>query len=217
MVDVETVAEILKELQGKNRLFISIVPPYYVRFLIDRDHLEAVLNARGLSQKDFQTTSSRVAAMLLAALSEREESFLEHEVKEHVPAEETGTPEQRSQVIKLLRSQLDLVKATLIDEHLRGRYDLKISSKAPAFAELDWDIKLKTDDANVDIKRFPYTTLKIRFQRDFSDSPFAILGGGAFDSLQINLTVDEVKYLLEELEKVHQRLSNREQELRGSS
>ncbi len=163
--------------------------------------------------KDVQEHLPLISSMLQAVLAGRESDFLEHEFQEHLPKD---IPEaDRGKEAEKFRNQLNLVRETLVTERMKGRYTLKMTSKAPVFAELDWDIKLKTDDAsrNENWTVLPYTTLKLKFQKEFSDSPFALFGGSTFDSVQINCMVDEIDYLLRELSKVRDRLAQREENL----
>lgn len=208
----KNLVHILARLSKESKLYVAIVPPYFVRLVIDQDHYDSVLRETELKREEFERLLNQIAAMILASLSEREDEFITHEMEAHQGMEANDENEE------LLKEKLLFVKENLISQHLAKRYLLKKSSKAPAFAELDWDIKLKSDDAKqneFEAEWFPYTTLKIKFQRDFSDSPFAIFSGSTFDSVQINLTIDEVEYLKRELNKVENRLRTREEGLKG--
>lgn len=98
-------------------------------------------------------------------------------------------------------------------QHLQDRYELKASSKAPTFSSIDWDIKLKTKDAKLERIRFPYATCRIAFQRDFDISPLTLFSGKAFDSMQVNFSIDEVQYLIKVLTSIMRHLEEAETEV----
>ena len=115
--------------------------------------------------------------------------------------------EQAEKERERLNADIQKVESKLYDSHLQQRYDLKRTSKAPSFTGIDWDIKVKHFDAKLgDFEPFPYATCKISFQREFDDSPFVFFGGRAFDSAQINFTIDDIDHLSQVLAKVRERL-----------
>jgi hypothetical protein len=79
---------------------------------------------------------------------------------------------------------------------------LKRSSKAPAFSSVDWDVKVKVQDAEIAVEETPYATLRIKYQRDFGGDSFAIFGGRTFDSMQVNVTAEEIDYFIKVLQRV---------------
>ena len=139
--------------------------------------------------------------MLFAVLSDVVEQYVDHRV--HSEDEDVDVPEERIDI----QSAIDSVRDHLYDDHLQRRYDLKKSSKAPSFTNVDWDIKVKHYDANLEsFVPFPYATFRIAFQKDFEDSPFVFFGGRAMDSVQINFSIDEIDHLRRVLLRARERL-----------
>ena len=72
---------------------------------------------------------------------------------------------------------------------------------------------MKIVDSHKEDVRFPYATCRIRFQREFTGSPVALLGGRPFDTIQLNYSVDEIEHLLRVFEKIRQHLEEIEREM----
>ncbi len=169
-----------------------------------------------MSQDAFEQASAKIGDMVLAILTQTEEAYANAILQELEEASDSSSESVQEEQLSKVTEQLLLVRNALVDDHLKKRYQLKISSKAPTFSELDWDIKLKTDDAKVpELPEFPYATLKLKYQKDFSGSPFALFGGNAFDSVQVNFTIDELDYLISEFTKIRERLQFREEHITG--
>jgi hypothetical protein len=185
---------ILRELRDARRLFVVLLPPFTVLFEIDRDAYKPLPTA--LSESDFWDATQDVGQALLAILEDEVEYFVQRRTRgdNALPA-------------ATWFARVELVRDALWTPELEARYQLKVSSKAPAFAGIDWDIKVKVEDASLGSIDLPYTTCKIRLQREFSDSPFTVISGRVFDSIQVNLTLDEVEHLIKVLGVVRERLS----------
>ena len=194
----------LEQWKSDGQLFISLSPPFSVTLEVDRTVMRDTLSQAKLTEKEFRDASNQVGLILLNVLNRTEERYIQRGDAEG-PTDLSGsvthtTPEEREANVKE-------VKSRLYDDYLQNRYDLKKSSKAPSFNGVDWDVKVKHYDANFDeFQPFPYTTLRLSFQRDFEDSAFAILGGRTFDSVQINFSKDEVDYLIRILSRARERL-----------
>ena len=156
---------------------------------------------------------SRISMMLLALLIGETDSFAERFIEQRLKNKQASGQEKEVEKLRI-EAGLATVKAQLYDEHLQGRYNLKKSSKAPSFNSIDWDIKVKHADAQIEnLKPFPYATCRISFQKDFDASPFQLFSGKAFDSAQINFSVDEITYLLRVLTTIKERLEKVEKEV----
>lgn len=202
------VLTMLKDLCDSCELFIYFIPPFELSFDVDRDILRKRLKESDLSEKMFSTESDHVSSLLLATLREdAEDDFIESRIKELKLEDEKAEQER-----KILREELENVRKTLWNQHLKDRYDLKVSSKAPSFMSIDWDIKLKTKDAKLQRIRFPYATCKIAFQCEFEASPLAFFGTKFFDSVQINFTIDEIEYLMRVFATIRRHLEESERE-----
>ena len=119
---------------------------------------------------------------------------------------------ERSGKATALHKRVKEVEHQLYDERLRRRYALKKTSKAPAFAAIEWDIKTKIADGTMpELERFPYATCRISYQKDFDNTPWSVLGN-PFESTQINLTIDEVRYVIRVLQTIQNRLESAEQD-----
>lgn len=196
---------LLKKLKENHGVFISLTPPMQLSFEIDREVLPRYLQEFELTQGDFQEEYVHISYLLLAVLANREENFIEFDI-EHSELEGEEADIRKA----TLREQLRTVKETLLDTRLKQRYDLKASSKAPTFTSIDWDIKLKVKDAELEKIKFPYATCRIKYQREYTDLT-SFLGGKGFDSVQLNFSLDEIEYLIKVLETIKQNLQEIEE------
>ena len=204
---------LLIKLKEQDELFVALSPPFSVSFDVDRDLLRDLLEEYGISELHFRRFAHQVGAMLAAILNGSEESFdgSEEPFFSHVSDEDADVA-GGSVSNDEIQAAVARVKAGLHDGHLQKRYDLKRSSKAPSFTDVDWDIKVKHFDARLgDFTPFPYATCRLSYQRDFGDSPFALFGGKTFDSVQINFSIDEIDYLSKVLGRVRERLQQLEE------
>ena len=204
----ETLA-VLEQWKADSQLFISLTPPFTVTLEVDRAVMGNALEQSELSPEEFRAASDEIGLILLNVLNGTEGHYTLG--PGGGDADESGSDTQAAQKQRI--AYVEEVKSRLYDSYLQRRYDLKKSSKAPSFNGVDWDVKVKRFDANVDdFQPFPYATLRLSFQRDFEDSAFAILGGRTFDSVQINFSKDEVDHLIRVLSRTRERLAALEDE-----
>ncbi len=211
--EFERTLEILNKLKEGGELFVSFSPPFLLSFETDRSALQKALKDLELSEKEFRRAANEIKRVLLAILSDEVEEFITHWHERGNG--ENGTADSRQELERELKAKIESVRRDFYDDHLQRRYDLKKSSKAPSFTGIDWDIKLKVDDANVEAfkkRPFPYATCRISFQRQFTEEPFALIGGRMFDSMQINFSIDEIVYLQRVLSKIKDGLEVLERE-----
>lgn len=184
-VTFDEALQVLKELKRADDLFMVMMPPFGVEFQVD----EETLKEHNVAPHQFKRTAGRVAGALFAVLDGSEEEYISYRIERAgVKGEEAERERER------VTARLASVREALVDPHLEKRYALKKSSKAPAFMDVDWDIKFKVLDAETTVE-FPYATCKIKFQREFEASPVTIVSGRLFDAVQLNFTLDEVRYL----------------------
>lgn len=189
-------------------MFIALSPPFTASMDIDREVLQQYLEKLGIPETEFRKSASQIGLMLGAILNDSIEEYISHGPSpEGVGQENLDDDENRK------RGAIECVRNQIYDDHLQKRYDLKKSSKAPSFTDIDWDIKVKHFDAKLaDFTPVPYATCRLSFQREFDDSPFALFGGRTFDAVQINFSVDEIDYLTRVLSRVKERLQAMESE-----
>lgn len=202
---------ILRKLSDSGNLFISLKPPFTVDFEIPRDVLTKELKSSKLTEKEFLRFSDEISAMLDATLSDEADRYIEARIQRSVEAgglKEDDIPARSA----TLSDEIEMVKAELFSDHLKRRYDLKKSSKAPAFTDVNWDVKVKTHDFKLGKLDFPYATFRITFQRNFQDDPLTLFATPTFDSMQINFTIDEIDYLVQALKKAREYLEQLEKE-----
>ncbi len=195
---------LIADLNRAGRVFLAFKPPFGATFEINKDVLSRAVADAGVTQDDFKRASSEIGEMILVTLQEAKEAFLRHETEDITDAQ------KREDTRATLERRLESAGA-LIDDNVARRYRLKVSSKAPAFASLDWDLKIKTFDAKLGELRLPYATVKISFQRHFELEPETLLSRNLFDSVQINMTRDEVEYLIREFELIRSKLNELEE------
>jgi len=206
----EKVIQILDRLIRRGEVYISLDPPFGASFEISRGILLHELEEASLGEKDFQRQSRRISSMLLVVLAEEESNYIASRIRS-----EELKGEKASERREVLKEQMSKVRERLLTEHLKSRHNLKLSSKAPVFSGIDWDIKIKTADARLERIRFPYATCRIKFQREFEESPFILLGGRAFDSMQINFCIDDIDYLIKTFHTIRERLAQTEEQGQG--
>lgn len=202
----EKVLQILDRLIRRGEVYIALDPPFSATFEISRGILLHELEEASLAEERFQRESRRIASMLLALLAEEESDYIASRIRS-----EELKGEKASKRREVLKEQMSKARERLLTEHLKRRYNLKLSSKAPVFSGIDWDIKIKTGDARLENIRFPYATCRIKFQREFEESAFIILGGRAFDSMQINFCIDDIDYLIKTLGIIREYLAHAEE------
>lgn len=181
---------LLQELQRDGQLYIAVMPPFAVEFVVDPQQLETRLGRRGLTAQQFDRECRDIAGLLYAILSEREESYKSRAVEDVADQQERDT--RKAQI----DANLNAVRNAFVTQRLQDRYHLKITSKAPSFLDIDWDAKVKVRDAQRQSLRLPYATCKLKFQREFNDSPFTVVSGRIFDAVQLNFSREEVEYLV---------------------
>ena len=194
----EQFVEAIAEEYAAKRLFIRLVPPLYVEVVLDaRDKVRERL---GLSKEEFDYHLRTVEHLLIPIMRRQVDAYLEHLEVQQETEKEKGD----------LKRQAALIEEHIVDDRLRARFKLKVTSKAPAFVSLDWDVKIKVHDAKAKEFRFPYATLRLNYQRDFDEPPLILLGGRTFDSAQVNFTLDEVDHLMHVLDDIRAVLSEAE-------
>jgi len=206
----EKVLQILDRLIRRGEVYIALDPPFSATFEISRNILLRELEGASLAEEDFQRQSRRIASMLLAVLAEEESDYIASRIRS-----EELKGEKASKRREVLKEQMSKARERLLTEHLKRRYNLKLSSKAPVFSGIDWDIKIKTVDARLENIRFPYATCRIKFQREFEESPFTLFGGRTFDSMQINFCIDDIDYLIKTLHNIREHLAQTEEHGQG--
>jgi hypothetical protein len=205
VMDFDRTLALLVDLKERQQLFVSLTPPFAASLEIDREILREALIPPGDSEDEFRRFADEIGNILFATLAGEVDRYMEHRLE--VAEDESGNVIDRGR----LEIMFSRVKESLYDDRLQRRYDLKRSSKAPSFTSVDWDIKTKHFDANMELfAPFPYATFRISFQKDFGDSPLMFFGGRALDSVQINFSMDEIDHLRRVLLRVRERLQTLE-------
>ncbi|CCQ90085.1 hypothetical protein NITGR_240004 [Nitrospina gracilis 3/211] len=203
--EFEKILKILKELQDQENLFISLVPPFDISVKIDKEIRQEKLKQAEIDEKVFKNDLRKIETFILVSILGEQNSYIEN-VLERTNIRGPKAEEKRKEINEAIKK----VEEKLVNERLKQRYFLKASSKAPSFHSLDWDIKLKIKDAQIEKISFPYATCKFRYQREFSESPLNLIGGKTFDSVQINFSGDEIDYLIKQLEIIKKNISQAE-------
>ena len=209
----DTTLDVLDSLKDQGQLFISLSPPFTAVMEVDRQDLQNALASTQLSEPDFKRQADVVGSILVAILNDSTEDFIQEAARQH-QAHQEGPPDLSSEELHTQGlERVEKVKSKIYDNRLQRRYDLKRTSKAPSFTNIDWDIKVKRLDANLsDFSPFPYATCRISFQKEFDDSPFTFFGGRTFEAVQINFSEDEIDYLVRVLSGIKDHLANIEKE-----
>ena len=206
---IDVVLESLVHAQKSGYLFIGLLPPLDTTLELPKAVLEEHLAKNNLSDAEFRTAAELIGELIYACLSDSVEMAIDARL-DHFQ----GRHKIDQQIIDGARTKLNeltaTVKSAFCDERLSKRYDLKISSKAPAFTSVDWDTKVKMTDFKKGKVNFPYSTIRFKFQREFDSSPLSILGGNLFDSVQINFALDDIRYLSRVLNEVEGELEGLE-------
>ena len=194
--DSKTMAETLKllaSLRDAGRMFIALAPPFSVTIEVDRASMRDALANNDLSEPDFQREVTQAGNMLLHILNGTQDDYAQ-------AAEDDNAKRQHA-------NRVEDVRAILHDPDLQQRYDAKRASIDPVFTSIDWDVKVKHYDTK-DTHFPPYAcaTLLLSYQNGFDDSPLAVLSGGTFRKLAIDLSRDEIMYLIQSLNALQYRL-----------
>ncbi len=207
--EFEKTLRLLKKLKEDNQIFASLIPPFEISFEIDKESLNKYLKEFDLKSDDFQRKQGLISYMLLAILIRDEERFINSNIKNSLSKEKIKKEDVELEK-KVFKQQFEEIRKSLYDVKLQKRYDFKASSKAPSFSSIDWDIKIKVKDAELEEIKFPYATCRIIYQREYTDSLPNFLGGRIFDSVQLNFSLEEIKYLSRVLETVKKNLEETE-------
>lgn len=199
-VKFDRVLRALVEISAMNGCFILFAPPFAVAIEVRDPKALDSLEEQGVTKAERDNAIREISDLVVANLRGGVEEFIEHKSTE----ENAGTAEE-------WRSRSDAVSESLVDDRLRRRYLLKRLSKAPAFTDIDWDIKVKVSDASeVNLQPFPYATVKLKFQREFGEDVVAWLSGRQVESVQVNFSRDELDYLIHSLELAKEALHKAE-------
>ena len=201
----EKTLALLSDLKDRGELFIALSPPFAASMDIDHDVLQTSLEESQIPEAGFRRAANQIGNMLAAVLRDSVEEFIQF-------SQGTGEDDERDpSETDQLREKVQRVRDQLYDSHLQQRYDLKRSSKAPSFTDIDWDIKIKHFDAKLgNFAPLPYATCRLSFQREFDDTPLTIFGGRAFDAVQINFSIDDIEHLSRVLARIRERLETLE-------
>jgi len=203
---------ILGELCANGNVYFSMSPPIEIGFLIDKDLLREKLKVAELSEGDFRRESNIIGDQLRVIFNETEAAYVEYTV------ERRGLKGEDAERTKgELLKQVEGVRGTLYTQHLHDRYVFKTNSKAPSFTGVDWDIKIKVEDAQLDHIEFPYATCKVTYQRQFDVSPFTLIGGKVYDSVQINFCVDDIEHMINVFSKIRDHLKRVHEQVKGDA
>jgi len=197
---------------AKGEAFVSLSPPFWTTIEIDRAVAVSYLKAE--ASDDFKKHAAEAGSLLAPILEGNIEGGIQTRLQQR--ATDKSATASAETYEKELREKIASVKNFLYNDHLQKRYDLKKSSKAPSFTDIDWDIKTKYADAKMEtLAPFPYATCRISFQREFGGQPLNFFN--AFDSVQINFSVDEIEYLRRTLTTIEERLKSIERELKSGN
>ena len=198
----DTAISLLADLKTRRQLFTSLKPPFVVTFEVNSDVLTDALGKSNLSKERFATASREIGEMVLSILADRTGSLKDQLADEDASAEMQADQEGQ------LQQRVARVADVLVDEELKNRYQLKVASKAPAFSSIDWDVKEKKFDARLGPVRLPYATVRMRWQKEFEYEFETLFQRNLFDSVQINMTRDELEYVIQELARAMEQLDD---------
>lgn len=202
--DLKTVILILTE--PSNEVFVSMSPPFDISFEINADILDNNISNKNINKKLFFAISRTAGFLLLSLLQDRNEDAIVEEFTRNIEDET-----EREKEAFFLKDALKIVKDSLLTENLSNRYKLKISSKAPSFSSIDWDIKLKINDSKIKEINIPYATCKFQYQREFQLPLYYLAASSTFDSIQINFSLDEVRHLKRIFANIEKKLEEAEE------
>ena len=212
-MDFDRTLALLAGLKEQRQMFVSLTPPFAASLEIDREILREALVQPDDSEDEFRRFAGEIGNILFALLADAVDRYVDQRLDMAADQDEGGDVADRER----LETMVSRVKQSLYDDHLQRRYDLKRTSKAPSFTSVDWDIKTKIFDANLEsFVPFPYATFRISFQKDFGDSPLMFFGGRTLDSVQINFSIDEIDHLRTVLLRVRQHLQTLESNEEGN-
>ncbi len=223
-LDQKQFATLLSEVRlllDRNEAYLALTPPFAARLVIDEAVLAEMAAKLEVDEKILQQQVQEVSLMILGVLMEQQDSmasYLVSRVHDRDVVSVERPPEQRQESeakAKLFRTRMKSIAEVVVDKHLRNRFRLKVASKAPSFSGISWDVKVKVlDDADKEFSagRVPYTTIRVEYQKQFSEDSTFVLGPDVFDAVQINLTRDDVEFLVRTLRRLSDSLAEFEEE-----
>jgi len=190
-------------------IFVQISFPRYldVSLLVERGSLERAAASSGVDLEQVESTLEwEIPTMIMAALDEDEEAYIEFRVGRFKEEEEDATAERVEEERELQRGQLGLVKERLVTDDLMARYRFKRDAKTPVLMAVDWEVKVKHFDSRAESELVsPYASLQLIYQR----GPRGLRvfpEVGAVGSIEVDCTRDEIEYLIRALRKARTRL-----------
>lgn len=130
--------------QLKNRkIQVRFGPQGKMRFIIDEDGLKASLLQSGLDDAIFRTTfHNEVGPLLEAIIRGVLDQYIEN-APGFSPYEED--PKKRAARKEMLQVRAELISKTLVNDELRARHLVKVSSKHPRLKTSAWEIAKKVE------------------------------------------------------------------------
>src|SRR5882724_10765804 len=126
--------------------FISLSPPFGSTIEIDRAIIGKYLRGQpSNAETEFKKEAAEAGGLLAPILQGNIEEIIR--IRGNQRKTETSVKQTPEEYEKELQGKAKLVREFLYNDHLQKRYNLKKSSKAPSFTDIDWDIKTKHADA----------------------------------------------------------------------
>ena len=168
--------------------------------VLDDKALDSLLTKKGLSREEFKgPLGSEISRMMRECLGNRQVAYTEECVQRwrKEKHEEPSIEAEKAELVQKLKRITEL-----IDNRLRESWEFKRHSKTAFLSQLDWDIRVKYLDSEVDVR--PVTVATCQF----------VCGGvpgrtpESCDSFQVSCTENDISYLIDVLTLVREKMRN---------
>lgn len=203
------IVRLIRQLIEEGSIFVRMSFMRYrdITLLVERGSLQRAAESSGVDVEQVESLLEwEIPTMMLAALDEDEEAYIEFRIGRLKEKEEDVTEERVKEEREWQSGQLRLVKERLVTDELVARYRFKKDAKTPAFTAMDWEVKVKHFDSRAESElALPYATLQLTYEHGPRGlGVFPEVGG--LESVEVDCTPDEIEYLIRVLGKARARL-----------
>ena len=141
----------------KGAISLRFRPQGSTNFTVDEKSLDPLLEKGGIDRKDFHGIfNGEIAVMVEAILCNQVEAYV-HRMQPDSDEEES--PEETRRIFV---ERAETVKEKIVDDDIKSRYRIKVTSKRPGLKNLEWEVnkKLIVGSSGEEIAR-PYVSVSI--------------------------------------------------------
>ncbi|MGM1022550.1 MAG: hypothetical protein ACQEXV_18970 [Bacillota bacterium] len=197
----ENITKLLKELIDSKVIIPQPINANDFIFRYEDKQLEKALEKHpSIEKKNFlNVLNKEISRYILAIHRDTLEVLIRFTLEDDADQEKIKEQEEE------LRAKIGIVQKYLINENIINSLKLKISSKNYLLKNLDWELNHKSFDSfHGTLESLKYVTLDLISTTSNADAPFGFFNPfvNSDKHLILNLTLEDVDYLLMELNKI---------------